>query len=39
MVSVKRSGDPNKRKGVAVAEALKEVEASRAKKKPKRSKN
>jgi N-acetyltransferase 10 len=38
-VSVKRSGDPHKRKGVAVAEALKEVEASRAKKKPKRSKN
>jgi len=41
-VSVKRSGshgDPNKRKGVAVSEALKEVESSRAKKKPKRSKH
>jgi hypothetical protein len=36
---VKRSGDLNKRKGVAVAEAFKEVESSRAKKKPKRSKS
>jgi N-acetyltransferase 10 len=41
-VSVKRSGsqgDQSKRKGVAVAEALKEVESSRLKKKPKRTRN